>query len=1089
MALNGNEIGVINTYVAITGEAPSQAELQAAFETTGLNALATELLSDQAEPSNTAFVTSLYENLLDRTPDQEGLEYWTSLLGAPSELSKARLAVEFQYAADLNRENEENFVDGTAGLSTVEGEFATPTEPDDGDEEPVEITTEFDFNTDKGASDVTGWTHTKSDETGEVSHDTGEDSYMSNTHKIYNVGIEAIDQGVSTIAKDYTFRTENQLGDHGHYEAYMLSPLLDNVTTNLGSQLTVEVIDRMAEADNKDAALSLVAIESFSFRLNGEDVVVGSDDILNAETYTELVEAIQARIDELAEDNADLNDVTVELGGDFTRQQVDPDTLQTTGANVLGSQVVLTAEGNNLIERGGFSFGQRSGGDRNVDPSGRQDTSVLGSETDLITTNLEFQNVGYGSQGGSVNVSGQSMSDRGVEQFDITAEKHNLDLGVWLTELSSQPLKDRTLNTLEVINLTGAADYFHVGTEQNSAQNVDGGTVVDGKDNAGITDVREFNADNFAQNVRINAQVTEKVVARDLDRTDDDAVPAGDNLTYDYNLGNGDNQLFLSFSESVISFEDVELNITTGTGNDRIVLTLDNDGAAAPSNWYDNQKDQKNIVINSGSGDDVVATPGAGDATIIAGAGNDVVYTDNSGEQTGTAVGDVKAHWAFNSEELDVTDLLGGTGSPLAGTSGETGPYFLYNTKLTVTLSGAALTNAANLTGAAADALANGFEAQVDVPTGSNYAATERHINQAIKEAINEDDVLSALLEAIDGPNDTLIVRSLIDGEFSSDDLRIELNAPTEALSSAELNTVNNAWAAFNGDSSASFANSAAALTQVSTEIDNVTTDQTTGGGYEGLSDEGTPATNNSSFATDGTNPIAGANSGVESNNVVNLGAGTDVVVMGTGVDSNDTLVVTGSSIGHNTVVNFVADDTTDTQGYDFIDFTSYLTGQIDVSGSGAGNSVNSLNDTVATTNSVNADQVVVLTFNEDSANNETWADLNGADLIAALNGTEDWGTGTTLADGSANLQNTRANVDSYAASQVGGATFVGDTIKNIVLVDSNHNRGEYKVFEVTSSVEDAGGTAGDFGSAQLLGVIDFGAEVDTDLSNANLIA
>src|SRR5690554_4905128 len=242
----------------------------------------------------------------------------------------------------------------------------------------------------------------------------------------------------------------------------MLSPLLDNVTTNLGSVLTIEVIDRMAEANDRDAALSLVAIESFSFRLNGEQINVGSQDILNAETYSELRDAIEARINELAANKPALNDIEVTLGGDFTRQQVDADTLVTTGASVLGTQIILTATGSNLIERGGFTFGERSGVDRNVDPSGRQDTSVLGSETDLITTNLEFKNVGYGSQGGSVNVSGQSQSDKGVQQFDIVAEKHNLDLGVWLTELSSNPLRARdSINFLEVINLTGSAAYFH----------------------------------------------------------------------------------------------------------------------------------------------------------------------------------------------------------------------------------------------------------------------------------------------------------------------------------------------------------------------------------------------------------------------------------------------------------------------------------------------------------------------------------------------------------------------------------------------------------------------------------------------------
>src|SRR5690554_2251820 len=594
MALNVNELGVIRTYVAITGNAPTQTELNNAFDTTGLDALATALIQAKPAQSNNGFVTDLYTNLLGRAPEAEGLQYWTSLLtsaAGPNQLSKARLAVEFQNAAALNAADEPDFVDGTAGLSTVNGEFADGTVgPDPDPEVPDEIVFDFNFDTTKGESDVTGWTHVSADP-------SKDETFESNTNKIFNVGMQAIDQGAGTISRDYSFRLENQLGEEGNYEAYFLSPILDNVTTNLGSVLTVEVIDRMAEANDKDAALSLVAIESFSFRLNGEEIVVGSQDILNAETYEELVAAIQARIEELRVDNAALNNVTVELGADFTRQQVDPDTLVTTGANVLGTQILVTATGSNLIERGGFSFGDRAGGDRNVDPSGRQDTNVLGSSTDLITTNLELKNVGYGSQGGSVNISGQSMSDKGVQQLDVTAEAHNLDLGVWLTKLASNPLRNTDVNFLEVVNLTGAASYFHLGAEQSAALSSDGGAVLDGKANAGLSDVRVFNASQFNQNVRMNAEVTEAVVARDLNLVDIDGNPTNDNVVYSYNLGGGDNALYLSFSETVIAHEDAFLSITSGSGNDNVHLVLDND-TTAPTNWQENQKDLGNIAIN-----------------------------------------------------------------------------------------------------------------------------------------------------------------------------------------------------------------------------------------------------------------------------------------------------------------------------------------------------------------------------------------------------------------------------------------------------------------------------------------------------------
>ncbi|WP_417521237.1 DUF4214 domain-containing protein [Marinobacter sp.] len=1082
MALNVNELGVIRTYVAITGNAPTQTELNNAFDTTGLDALATALIQAKPAQSNNGFVTDLYTNLLGRAPEAEGLQYWTSLLtsaAGPNQLSKARLAVEFQNAAALNAADEPDFVDGTAGLSTVNRDFADGNEnPGNGGETPDDIVFDFNFNTDKGESDVTGWTH--------ASGDPGKaEEFESNTNKIFNVGMQAIDQGAGTISRDYSFRLENQLGEEGQYEAYFLSPILDNVTTNLGSVLTVEVIDRMAEANDKDAALSLVAIESFSFRLNGEEIVVGSQDILNAETYEELAAAIQARIEELRVDNAALNNVTVELGADFTRQQVDPDTLVTTGANVLGTQILVTATGSNLIERGGFSFGDRAGGDRNVDPSGRQDTNVLGSSTDLITTNLELKNVGYGSQGGAVNISGQSMSDVGVQQLDVTAEAHNLDLGVWLTKLASNPLRATDVNFLEVVNLTGAASYFHLGAEQSAALSSDGGAVLDGKANAGLSDVRVFNAAQFGQNVRMNAEVTEAVIARDLVRVDGQDNAAADNVVYSYNLGGGDNELYLSFSQSVIAHEDASLSITTGSGNDKVVLVLDND-TTAPSNWYANQKDQKNIVINTGSGNDVVETQGAGDATILVGAGNDVVYADNSGKQDigGT---DFNAHWVFNSENLEVQDLLGGSGSPLAGTSGTTGPYFLYDTTLTVSFAGAGVTPAGGLTGAAAAAFTNGFEVTVDVPTGANYAATERHINQAMKTAINGDAVLSKFLVAIDGPNDTLIVRSLVDGEFANVDLNVDLQAGTLPTGSA-LTQLQAAWEAFNNDSSIG------ALVQgdLNTAVDSIA-DTTGTGGYEGLGaldnlGGETTAADSILGQISGTD-VTGADSTVESNNVINMGAGQDVVVLGTGADSNDMLVYTGYNNGHNTVLNFVQD--TDgaagvtATGVDFLNFTSYLTTEVDASGSGAGSSANPSPVTFEGTGAFNGNTVSIIDFQGSGGNaQQTWDNLTASNLIALLNGTgSGYGAaGNTALFGGYDADNGETNMGTAAPGAI-----IGNTNNHIFMVENDANDGEYKIFHVTSTrVADA--DAGDFNtSAQLVGVVDLGASLATNAPDMEL--
>ncbi|MDV2079930.1 DUF4214 domain-containing protein [Marinobacter xestospongiae] len=119
---NPGEHAVIRTYIAITGEAPTQAQFEAAFSHTGLRALSTELISARPAQSNSAFLTDLYEHLLNRAPDAEGFEYWTALMNG-GELSQSKLATEFQNSAAVNAANEPGLVDGTPGLNPVDGAF------------------------------------------------------------------------------------------------------------------------------------------------------------------------------------------------------------------------------------------------------------------------------------------------------------------------------------------------------------------------------------------------------------------------------------------------------------------------------------------------------------------------------------------------------------------------------------------------------------------------------------------------------------------------------------------------------------------------------------------------------------------------------------------------------------------------------------------------------------------------------------------------------------------------------------------------------------------------------------------------------
>lgn len=160
--------------------------------------------------------------------------------------------------------------------------------------------------------------------------------------------------------------------------------------------------------------------------------------------------------------------------------------------------------------------------------------------------------------------------------------------------------------------------------------------------------------------------------------------------------------------------------------------------AATTDNWYVNSKLNANLTVSGGLGDDTIRTIGAGDFKINGNEGNDTIYADNSGNKAvyvfNVADGDAAAAGnQYNINNLQSQDA--------AGVSG-------VNALLQVTFRG--ITKTADIAGSR-DALAN-------------VAITDLSVNQAIKEAINKDFVLSKLLVAVDGPGNSLIVRSLIDG-------------------------------------------------------------------------------------------------------------------------------------------------------------------------------------------------------------------------------------------------------------------------------------------------------------------------------------
>lgn len=361
----------------------------------------------------------------------------------------------------------------------------------------------------------------------------------------------------------------------------------------------------------------------------------------------------------------------------------------------------------------------------------------------------------------------------------------------------------------------------------------------------------------------------------------------------------------------------------------------------------------------------------------------------------------------------------------------------LYNSTVTVTLSGA--TNGySGVINDFANAYDNGFESKVTIPMIDTYYGTDLEVNQAIKEAINDDAVLSKLLVAKDGPAHTLVIESLIDGRMAAEDLEITISGPA-ALTTAELTAVNTAYRELVNDSSINLSE-AEALNAIEAHISMIDM----AGAYT-----------TSRFATNAGIDIAGNTSVSASDNTINLGSGDDVVVLGTDVTSNDTLVFTDASIGNNTVVNFGNASNTWTDG---LDFTAYLGGLESNSGSTVSQSTIATtwsNASISSGHGVEANEVVI--FNDFAAvGGETWSGLTGAELLSTVQG----GTNNYANISAASLDVADTNAD-----------LVGTTIKNVVLIENDTNDGEYKVFETTAT----GGSTDAFTAITLLGTIDFG--------------
>lgn len=333
----------------------------------------------------------------------------------------------------------------------------------------------------------------------------------------------------------------------------------------------------------------------------------------------------------------------------------------------------------------------------------------------------------------------------------------------------------------------------------------------------GFSDVRVINGATMIGALDITAELTEEVVEKYMQIQDGAADGEADDVAFTYTMGTNDDEFFLNMSADALdsagtgSREDFDMTTSGGAGDDvlttnvgRSLKLVDEQGqdhyvmlTENDEEWYENSvfSNASTFTVNGGSGNDTIWTHGWGDKNITDGSGTDAVYTDNSGvEQLFNLATNIDrnllehdpidyvfgAVWAFNAE------LSGGDDDDqdrIANISGATNDEVDLGSAGAITattLTSATATITVSFTSSQAADLLTAYTATATIPfseisvSGGRLVTDEQAYNQAIKNAINSDPVLSQVLEAADGPGNSLVVYSKIDGDFDAADLLVE---------------------------------------------------------------------------------------------------------------------------------------------------------------------------------------------------------------------------------------------------------------------------------------------------------------------------
>ena len=702
-------------------------------------------------------------------------------------------------------------------------------------------------------------------------------------------GLSSLSQ--QTLGMEYTGNKDSKWGA-SDYTVYYDQDYLTAGTARTDA-LEIRIVNNLElKVNNK----GLVAFEKVSFLVGADlitvDISPAIRDLTGAAAYNALVVAIQTQLAVLKITGVTVSTLPVRTAV-FTDDLIDNGfTFPRGSESGVYTPILLTSTAAPL------GRGQAAVDNTTLNFNGLN-TQLFATQSNdlLVTVNVALEKVGLAGDGGTFVAGSMNKTEEniwkakntvvgsttsGIQDFEVSVGGNN-------TKSSSLAGMHSTNNNLKVVNVvSGVTDgtfaNLTIGNSNTSGyatdiQYRDKSYEVDRPDlfnQYALKDVQTFNAAGLKGNLHLTAALTPEVTAKYLNVIDNAANPAADNVAFTYTSGVGNDYINLYLDPAnlaqpgTVTREDMSLLISTGLGNDEVlvgtgVYSFNGEGGSGGTgpNWYENQHINANLkmvggvatgqlLINTGAGNDIVRTLGFGDYAINAGDDLDTVYLDNTG---GRAV------WTIN----DVNS------SPL-----------------TNLLSQPAVVAAPKIANLSLNVLFKGFDSKVFVG-GSNgslsgVSVTDLTINQAIKAAINLDPVLNKLLIAEDGPGRTLVITSLIDGVQQDANLFSDV---VVSLSSTPLSAQ---------QSAAAFALSPAQATAL---------------GFGVATTSGFGSTSGGRF--DANLDTNGTISNAISDNLVVGGLGNDVLVLGTGVNSNDTVGYSGFNNGTDSIVNFSSQSTTTT--------------------------------------------------------------------------------------------------------------------------------------------------------------------------------